>query len=575
MPTFPIAALLSCLALGAEPPPAAGPAAGPAPEDGGPALAAAAPAAPAAVPAATAAQPEADAAADQAAADAPDEQEIEAEVQAQSKELEDLRTAEEQTRPLDAAAGEERAARAAAVLGLESPLRHRLEEALSRDPGSAAQVAGRIPGLPELDHDLRRLQAEYDIPIEVNDAVVAYVRFFQNPKVRPHFVKWLSRAPRYLTRFREILREEGLPEDTVFLSMIESGFANLAQSRARAVGPWQFIAGTGKRMGLQVDFWVDERRDPEKAARAAARYLAELHEQFGDWRLAWAGYNAGAGKIARALHRGQQDFWTMARGRVLRRETKGYVPKLMAAAIVTKHAEAFGFGKDELEPEAWTPYELVSVPRATLLSRVAEAAEVPEKTLLDLNPELRRTCTPPRPYSLKLPVGRGEAFARNWERVSEEAGKLAFAQHRVQRGEALADVARSYGVSLSTVQRMNGLVPGRRVRAGTELVIPLSGLAPREARVAIAEPEQPARPRRARPQPAPAPPPAATAGLWRGTVKVASGDSLWAIAQRLGVALEELCRWNGIRNPRRHKLFPGDELVIYSPSAPASAGPPG
>jgi membrane-bound lytic murein transglycosylase D len=313
-------------------------------------------------------------------------------------------------------------------------------------------VAGRIPALPELDHDLRRLQAEYDIPIEVNDAVVAYVRFFQHPKVRKHFVRWLGRAPRYMPRFREILREEGLPEDTVFLAMIESGFASRATSRARAVGPWQFIAGTGKRMGLKQDFFVDERRDPEKAAHAAARYLRELHEQFGDWRLAWAGYNAGAGKIARAQRRGYGDFWAMTKGRrVLKRETQGYVPKLMAAAIVTKHPEAFGFGAEEIEAESWTPYELVTVPRATLLSAVAKAAEVPEHALLDLNPELRRTCTPPHAYALKVPRGQAETFAGNWERVAAESGKLAFAHHRVQRGETLAAVAQRYGVPAATV----------------------------------------------------------------------------------------------------------------------------
>jgi membrane-bound lytic murein transglycosylase D len=565
MTTLPIAALLSCLALaaGAAPPPA-GEAPPAAPEAG--------------APAEQAERPAAALAAGEAAGqdEAADEEEIEAEVQAQSQELEDLRAAEEQTRPLDAATADERAARAAAALGLESPLRRRLEEALSRDLGTAAEVAGRIPGLPELDHDLRRLQAEYDIPIEVNDAVVAYVRFFQHPKVRPHFVKWLARAPRYLSRFREILRAQGLPEDTVFLSMIESGFANLAQSRARAVGPWQFIAGTGKRMGLKMDFWVDERRDPEKAARAASRYLRELHDQFGDWRLAWAGYNAGAGKIARAQRRGQQDFWTMARGRLLRRETKGYVPKLMAAAIVSKHQEAFGFGRDEIDAESWTPYETVTVPRATLLSHVAQAAEVPEKALLDLNPELRRTCTPPRPYELKVPRGQAAAFARNWPRVSEEAGKLAFAHHRLQRGEALAAVAQSYGVALSTVQRMNGLVPGRRVRAGTELVIPLSPLARSQAAaLAAADPVRPARLVRAAAARASVAPLVEGPGTTRGTVKVASGDSLWAIARRLGVALEDLCRWNGIRSPRRHKIFPGDELVVYSRLAQNPALPPG
>jgi len=543
---IPVAALLTCLALAAPP------------EAPGDRVAAQAP------PAEPAA----------AEADAPDDQEIEAEVEAQSQELEDLRAAEEQARPLDSAQAGERASRAATGLGLESPLRQRLAEALAVDLGGPAEVAGRIPGLPEIDHDLRRLRAEFDIPLEVNDAVVAYVRFFQHPKVRPHFVRWLARSSRWLPRFKEILHKEGLPEDTAFLAMIESGFASLAQSRARAVGPWQFIAGTGKRMGLTMDFWVDERRDPEKSARAAARYLKELHDQFGDWRLAWAGYNAGGGKIARAQRKGYQDFWAMTRGRrVLKRETAGYVPKLMAAAIVTKHAKAFGFGPDEVEAESWVPYELVPVPRATLLSEVARAAEVPEKILLDLNPELRRTCTPPRPYDLKVPKGQAEVFARNWAGVSGEAGELAFARHRLEKGESVAAVAQAHGVSLAAVQRMNGLKPGRKVHPGTEIVIPLTALARRQ--VAQAEPDPPPRRQRVRPAPPPRPPDPDPSSLTRGTVKVASGDSLWAIARRLGVALEELCRWNGIRNPRQHKLFPGDELVVYSASTPAGSRSPG
>jgi len=507
----------------------------------------------------------------------PDDEEIDAATQAESKELEELRAAEEQARPLDA--GDGPAARAAARLGLESPLRRQLEEALARDASAPSELAGRIPGLPEIDHDLRRLQAEFDIPIEVNEAVIAYVRFFQHPKVRKHFVKWLGRAPRYTGRFREILREQGLPEDTVFLAMIESGFANRATSRARAVGAWQFIADTGKRMGLRQDFFVDERRDPEKAAVAAARYLKELHGQFSDWRLAWAGYNAGAGKIFRARRKGYQDFWSMAKGRrVLKRETAGYVPKLMAAAIVTKHQEAFGFGRDEVEAEAWQPYEAVTVPRATLLSEVARAAEVPERALLDLNPELRRTCTPPRPYPLKVPRGQAEAFARNWERVASEAGKLAFAHHRVQRGDSLAAIAQNYGVAAATVQRMNGLRAGRKLRPGAELVIPLSALARREVAEAVAaEPPERASARRTARAPAvalSAPTPRASPALvevqgkTRSTVQVQVGDSLWAIAQRWGVAVAELARWNGIRNPRRHRLLPGDQLVVYAQRTP-------
>jgi membrane-bound lytic murein transglycosylase D len=254
----------------------------------------------------------------------------------------------------------------------------------------------------------------------------------------------------------------------------------------------------------------------------------------------------------------------------------------MAAAIVTKHQEAFGFGRDEVEAEEWQPYETVAVPRATLLSEVARAAEVPERVLLDLNPELRRTCTPPRSYPLKVPRGQAETFARNWEQVASEAGKLAFAHHRVQRGESMAAIAQSYGVPAATVQRMNGIRAGRALRPGAELVVPLSAAARREVAVAVAaEPPERAvgRPRRATPAPAASPVPRASPALvevqgrTRSTVQVQPGDSLWAIAQRWGVAVAELARWNGIQNPRRHRLLPGDQLVVYSSGSPLR--PPG
>jgi len=406
----------------------------------------------------------------------------------------------------------------------------------------------------------------------VNERVIAYVHFFQAPGVRKHFVKYLGRASKYVPVFRRVLREEGLPEDTVYLAMIESGFANHAASRARAVGAWQFIAPTGKRMGPRQDFWVDERRDPEKAARAAAKYLKELYRQTGDWRLAWAGYNAGVGKIFKAKAKGQADFWAMTRGRVLKKETKGYVPKLMAAAIVTKHRDAFGFTREEIEAERWDDYDEVEIPHATPLPAVAEAAEGPEKALLDLNPELRRTCTPPRPYRLKLPKGNGEVFARNWPDVSERAGKLAFAQHRVGRGESVKAIAASYHVDVNSIVRMNGLKPGRHVKPGTELVVPLNALARSQGVTfasterALASAEKPSRTRRAAGrQPAAAEPAhlASLAGRLRATVHIQNGDTLWSIAQRFGVAVEELARWNGIRDPRRFKLQVGREIVVY------------
>jgi membrane-bound lytic murein transglycosylase D len=488
--------------------------------------------------------------------DTPDEPAIEREVEEESAELDDVRAAEKESHVGEAATLEGPAGRAAARLGLESPIRFRLRQALGRAAAPSPAERGAIPGLPEIDHDLSRLQAEFDIPIEVNDEVVDYVRFFQSPRMRPHFVKWLARSYRYGPLFRRIMREEGLPEDTIFLAMIESGFSNLARSRARAVGTWQFISATGRRMGLRQDFWVDERRDPEKAARAAARYLKELYAQTGDWRLAWAGYNAGVGRIFRARARGHQDFWSMARGRALARETRGYVPKLMAAAIIAKHAEAFGFGRDEVRPEPRSAYEEVTITRAMPLGVVATAAGVSEQDLLDLNPELRRACSPPWPYVLKIPKGKGEAFARNWPRVSQTASGLAFSRYRVRPGESISRIARRYSVDQVVLARMNGLEPGRRVKAGTELVIPVD--AQTRARVhAFARADRERGYRR-------------PVGR-RLSVAVRRGDTLSGIAQRFGVAVADLGRWNSIGDPRRHKLLAGAHLVVYPHRATSRA----
>ncbi len=507
--------------------------------------------------------------------------EVEEVLEAQSAEIDEVRLAEEKASLVPLPHPEDGAAREAARLGTESPLRQRIDGALSRDTAPMPQEdAGSIAMLPEIGHDLRRLQAEYDIPIDVNEAVVQYVRFFQAPGVRKHFVKWLGRLPRYQERYRTILREAGLPEDTIFLAMIESGFANLAYSRAKAAGPWQFIPSTGRRMGLSQDFWVDERRDPEKSARAAAAYLKFLHSEFGDWRLAWAGYNAGEGKIVKAQRKGQLDFWEMARGKVLKRETKGYVPKLMAAAIISKHPEAFGFRAEEIEAERWTEYERVTIPHAVEIEAVARAAEITSRELHELNPELRRSCTPPRAYAVKLPRGATETFEKNWPSIGPSAS-LGFAHHTVVKGEGIAAIAAAYGVPSSTVVQMNGLKAGKRVKPGTELVIPLTALARRSgapaneamARARIGELQkknpklvevEPVRPvaRAAAPRPSAAP--------GQGTVQVQAGDSLWAISQRVGVKIKELCDWNGIKNPKKHKLQIGQELVVRPPpSLPA------
>jgi membrane-bound lytic murein transglycosylase D len=483
-----------------------------------------------------------------APADVPDDPAVADEIDSESADLEDLRRAEEESHVAD------------------------------QGPGVPHQAGeGRIALLPELDHDLAQLQAEYDIPIEVNEAVVGYVRFFQSRAARKHFVKWLGRSHRYIERYRQILKDEGLPQDTVFLAMIESGFGNFAASRARAVGPWQFIGPTGKLFGLKQDFWVDERRDPEKSARAAARYLKQLHSQTGDWRLAWAGYNAGVGRIYKARAKGYDDFWAMAAvpGRkVLRAETKGYVPKLMAAAIITKHPEAFGFRAEEIEEQRWEEYAEFSVPSATLLGVVAKAAGVSERQLIDLNPELRRACTPPRPYKIKIPKAQAEAFAAAWPGVQGKV-RMTFAGHVVRRGDTLSSIAHQYGVPVEGIMEMNGLRTAKKLRVGSELIIPkpLGGGQVARAEEPTAPPAHPPRARSA--EPARRESSASTvhvsavhataapvAGEKR-SLRVQPGDTLWSISRKLGVELHELCRWNGIDNPKRHKLMVGAQLVVY------------
>ncbi len=267
------------------------------------------------------------------------------------------------------------------------------------DAREASQIARELEQFETFD--AREAAAHYDIPVELNDQVSQYIRMFQGP-LRSHFELWLSRSARYIPSMREALAREGVPEDTVFLSLIESGFNTLAYSVARAAGQWQFIASTGRRFGLHTDFWVDERRDPEKSTAAAAAYLKELRGQLGSWYLAWAGYNAGAGTIAKAIRRQHSaDFWTLIRGRVLKRETKGYVPKLIAAALIAKHPHAFRIRRD-LKYQATVPSETVQElpspppwrPSQRLLEPISRPSAISTRPCVGFALPRRRTASP-------------------------------------------------------------------------------------------------------------------------------------------------------------------------------------
>jgi membrane-bound lytic murein transglycosylase D len=306
-----------------------------------------------------------------------------------------------------------------------------------------------------------------------------FIRYFQT-RGRSKFELYLSRSGKYTEMMRGILVRYGLPEDLVYLALIESGFSPKAYSVAKAAGPWQFIAETGRRYGLRIDWWADERRDAEKSTHAAASYLKDLYGMFESWPLAAAAYNAGEGKISRAVTRYKSDDYAeLIRYRYLKQETKDYVPKMLAALAIAKEPEKYGFGDVQYE----SPLDLrtVEVPGGTDLAVVAEILDVPYDTLRDWNPELRRFCTPPNRerYELRL---SGEAALLAGERMEEirTRAKITFLQHNVRKGETLQGLSEKYGASPAVLKELNGLKRDSLSRT-SRLVIPVTGLSGEEA----------------------------------------------------------------------------------------------
>ena len=285
---------------------------------------------------------------------------------------------------------------------------------------------------------------------------------------------WLARSERYLGMIREILRSRGLPEELAFTAMIESGFNPMAVSQAGAVGLWQFMAATARRYGLRVDSWVDERLDPEKSTFAAAAYLRDLHQQFGSWTLAQAAYNAGESKLTRAIRSaGSDDFWTLARTSFLKQETREFVPQIIAATLIGRDPDGYGFQTGET---TMTAFELVSVPPSTELGRLATATGLSPVTLRSLNPTLVRGVTPPgAAYDLKIPVGAAAAVVAALDApttVGERPARRAAASspvHVVRPRDTVSSIARHYGISVGDVVRWNSLDKQDQIRPGDRL----------------------------------------------------------------------------------------------------------
>ena len=325
----------------------------------------------------------------------------------------------------------------------------------------------------------------FDVPIVVNDAVLNAVAFYQfrTPKA---FAAALQRSGRYLPLMREILRENGLPEDLVFVAMIESAFKSQANSRAAAKGYWQFIAGTGKRYGLKTTRDVDERSDPVKSTRAAAAYFRDLYEIFGDWHLAMAAYNAGEGRVLRGLQRtGARSYWELRDNNALHRETCDYVPFFIAAALIAKDPARFGF---EVVPDPPLEFDVVEIPRPVELARIARELGVSVETLKSLNGELRGRSTPRGlpAYPLRLPKGAGPVLTARLASIPA-APEIRERRVTVRKGESLARFATRNKVSVAEICAANDLGAKTQLRKGMVLVVPVAVPSRPSAAAALAE----------------------------------------------------------------------------------------
>lgn len=324
----------------------------------------------------------------------------------------------------------------------------------------------------------------YNVPIVLDPSVQGHIRFF-NVSIRNRFEQWLIRLSHYRPIVDSIFSEFELPSDLIYLSLVESGFNPHAYSRARAAGPWQFMKGTAKVYGLRVDSYVDERRDPVKSTVAAARYLRDLYDLFGTWPLAMAAYNAGEGKVMRALHTAQaESFSDIAKTRLIRRETKEYVPRFMAATIIAKNPDRYGFPQNDVRPHQ---FEEVVVKRPIHFKAIANVTGISYQELKILNPELRRDATPPDDpeYHLKVPVGTREKVEQLLDRApthkfaplpipvkSRQVKSKPDSGHwyRVRVGDSLEKIAKRFNISVKTLKSNNNLT-SQTIKAGSRLVI--------------------------------------------------------------------------------------------------------
>lgn len=394
----------------------------------------------------------------------------------------------------------------------------------------------------------------YDFPVVINKQVNYYLELFQG-KQRKDFARWLARSGRYVPAIEKELLEAGLPRDLAFLAMIESGYNPSAVSCAGAGGLWQFMPATGRQYNLAINSWVDERRQPEKATKAAIQYLSRLYRQFNDWHLAVAAYNAGEGMIERSIKKhNAKDFWELAASEGMYMETKRYVPKLIAAIIIARNPEAYGF--DNIEYHSAHRYEMVQVPAGVDLAAVASTANTSVKQLRTLNNELLKNQTPPtgKHYALRVPLGCKEMVAANIDQLRRRPARtnnIAYATHVVKKGDTLTAISKRYQVSMTDLLKSNNLRVAQ-LKTGQRLQIPIAASNTLIAGTAKQAEKQVAR---------------STSQGSKQTYRVQKGDTLDRIARRHGVSVAQLKKWNAIKDNR--SLLAGQKLTLHTGASAA------
>jgi membrane-bound lytic murein transglycosylase D len=385
-----------------------------------------------------------------------------------------------------------------------------------------------------------------DLPLVMNDRVASFISFFSS-RGRGTLEHALSRSGRYREMISRVLKEEGVPQDLIYLAQAESGFHPLALSRVGARGMWQFMASRASGYGLERNWWVDERQDPEKATRAAARHLKDLYNQFGDWYLAMAAYNSGPGTVQRAVQRtGYADFWELYRRDVLPKETRNYVPIIVAVAIMAKNPAQYGL--EDVVQESAPKVDVVKINYPADLRLVAECADTSVDTLQELNPSLLRMTTPKdREFQLRLPAGSADKFQTAIASIPQDM-RVLWRYHKVQPGETLSQVAQRYRTTSRAIAEANNLESGE-LSTETKLIIPVTS-GKRGAEVSVDS----------------------AAYAKRATrYKVRKGDTVLSVADDFSVPVERLRKWNHLKG---NQLKQGRSLLIYRPVMGAAASEP-